>query len=181
MVGFTNDSEAVEQTCTRLKTAGRPQAIPRLQTQCSHGRLQKKLICWQASLHKRGGGGRSPPVCKHTARMVNGGGSKRLILRMASFKNAPEAVNQAYTRLKTAGGWGGAAHPLFANTMLAWLVSKTLRGCQASLHKQGVGAPICKHTARIGEWRGLRSLPPSSPLSMCTSSSPSSACVCKHA
>ena len=57
---------------------------------------------------------------------------------MASFKSDPEAVKQACTRLKIAGGLGEGAAPPIANTMLTWLVPETLICCQASLHKQGV-------------------------------------------
>ena len=57
-----------------LRALGQP---PPLQTPCSHGWFQKKLICCQASLHKRGVRGRSsPPIFKHSARMVNGGVSQ---------------------------------------------------------------------------------------------------------
>ena len=70
---------------------------------------------------------------------------------MASFKSDPEAVKQACTRLKIAGGFGEGAAPPIANTMLTWLVPETLICCQASLHKHGVvGRTLfCKHTARI--------------------------------
>ena len=77
MVGFKNDSEAVEQACTRLKTAGGLGAQPAPVAKAMLEWLaSKNLICCQASLHKRGGGA---PVCKHTARMVNGGVAKGLI------------------------------------------------------------------------------------------------------
>ena len=118
-----NDSEAVKQACARLKTAaGLWGAQPPV---CKHNARMvgfiEKLTCCQASLHKRGVGGAQPPsACKHTARMVRGGGgrgggAKRLILQGGFQK-----------RLKTAGGGGeglGAdTLPAFANTMLAWSV-----------------------------------------------------------
>ena len=45
-------------------------------TQCSHGWFQKKIMCCQACT-SRGLGGRSSLICKHTARMVNGGGPQK--------------------------------------------------------------------------------------------------------
>ena len=83
--------------------------------------------------------GAAPPVCKHTIRMVNGAVSVRLILCMASLKHDTEAVKQACTRLKTAGGLGGRRPPAFAVTMLAWLVQTKNTCCHASLHKRGLG------------------------------------------
>ena len=125
MVGFKNDSEAVEQACTRLTTAGGcggPQPAP----------FANRMLAWLVSkkhmlsskLAQAGGwwGAAPPPrpLCKYTARMVNGAVSIRLILCMASCKNDTEAVKQAYTRLRTAGGGGGGQPPSpFANTMLA--------------------------------------------------------------
>ena len=100
--------------------------------------------------------GRSPPVCKHTARMVNGGDSKKdSYYAWWASKSDSKAVKQACTRLKAAaglrGGGGGGAPP-FASTMLPWLASLSLTCCRASLHKPGVvrrSPPVCKHTARL--------------------------------
>ena len=58
----------------------------------------------------------------NTARIVSGGVSRRLLLCMVDLKNDSEAVEQACTRLKRAGGLGWGQPPPFANTMLAWLV-----------------------------------------------------------
>ena len=98
---------------------------PHLQTQCSHGWFQNKLTCCQACLHKRGVGAAQPrPVCKHTARMVNDGVSTRLILCKAGFKKTTQRLSSKLAHgLKQRGRWGGG----FANTMLAWLVSKKQR------------------------------------------------------
>ena len=110
-------------------------------------------------MHKwGGGGGAQPPVCKFSARMANGGDSKRLTLCMASFKNDPEAVKQACTRLKTARRGRGVGP--FANTMLHWLASKTPICCQAGLRKRGLAGrsspPHLQTHSSHGEWRGLK-------------------------
>ena len=74
MVGFKKDSYAVQQACPRLKK--QRGAWGGHKTQCSHGWFQKKIMCCQACT-SRGLGGRSSLICKHTARMVNGGGPQK--------------------------------------------------------------------------------------------------------
>ena len=81
MVGFKNDPEAVKQACTRLKTTGGggfgPPPRPRnLQRQCSHGWFQKHSYAVKEAYTSGGLGGAALPVCKHAARMVNGGVQK---------------------------------------------------------------------------------------------------------
>ena len=163
----------------------------------------KKLMHCQASLHKRRGWwGAPPPVCKHNARMVTGGVSKRLILCMASFKNDSQAVKQACTRLKTRGGGGGlgaGASPPICKHNARMVGFKKTQMLSSKLSQArgwwGAAPTICKHTARMvnGNASKLRltydsiiSLSPSSPpplssSSSCTSSCTSSACACQHA
>ena len=97
--------------------------------------------------------GRSPPpVCKHTARIVNDGDSNRPLLCMVGFTNDSEAVAKACTRLKTEGGLGGRTPPIckhnarmvgFKKTHMLSSNLAQAGGCW------GAATPVCKHTARI--------------------------------
>ena len=164
MASCKNDTEAVKQACTRLKTGGvgwGGRSPPcRLQTQCSHGWFLKnhRLSCKLAQVG--GWGGAGPSISKHTARMVNGAVSKkRLRLRMAGFK---KRLRGCQASLHTAQNSGGVRSPppiCKHNARMVGFIKK-LTCCQASLHKRGVGGanppppPACKHTARMVKGKG---------------------------
>ena len=75
---------------------------------------------------------------------------------MAGFKNDSEVVEQACTRLTTAGGGGGLgarSSPAFANTILAWLVSKNSYAVKGAWGAQQ--PPRLQRHRSHGEWRGF--------------------------
>ena len=77
------------------------------QTECSHDGLQR-VICWRASLH---------------------GSTKTRGLQTQGSHDVFEKTQRLSSKLarfKKAGALGGGSPPLFANTMLAWWVSKRL-------------------------------------------------------
>ena len=118
--GLLKRLRGCEQACTRLKTAGGlgggRSPPPFANTMLAWLVSKKYSYAVKQACASGGLVGRSLPVCKHTARMVNGAVSIRLILCMASSKT----VKQACTRLNTAGGgFRGWQHPPFANTILA--------------------------------------------------------------
>ena len=81
-----------------------------------------------------------PPVCKHTAPMVNEAVSIRLIICMPSCKNDTEAVKQAGTRLRTVGGgWGGAAPPHLQTQCSHGWFHKKIHMLSSKLAQAGVG------------------------------------------
>ena len=75
---------------------------------------------------KRGvGGGAGPSISKHTARIVNGGVSKKKIhITHGRLQKTTQRLSSKLAHgSKQRGGWGGGAQPPpFANRMLAWLV-----------------------------------------------------------
>ena len=94
-----------------------------------------------------GWGGADPPISKHTAHMVNGGVSIKLILyahimhggfqkRLIGHRLSSKLAHGSKQRR----GWGGVAgaqHPLFKHN--ARMVGfKKFICCQASLHKRGL-------------------------------------------
>ena len=89
--------------------------------------------------------GQPPRVCKHTARIVNGGVSKRLLLCVVGFKNDSEAVEQACTRLKTAGGLGAQPAPSCKSNarMVVFKKSHMLSSKLAQAGGGGAQPPLC--------------------------------------
>ena len=124
MASCKNDTEAVKQACTRLRTGGGVGGGAQPLSP-----FASTMLAWlvmSCKLAQVGGwGGAGPSISKHIARMVNGAVSKkkkRLILRMAGFK---KRLRGCQASLHTAQNSGGVRSPPppFANTMLAWLVS----------------------------------------------------------
>ena len=101
------------------------------QTQCVD--VKKKLTRCQVKLAQgRGLVGHSPPVCKHTARMVKGTGGVKKTSYSASRRVSKTAQDSA-----DKGGLG--ADPPICKHNSLMLCCKKIICCQAGLHKRGVG------------------------------------------
>ena len=95
--------------------------------------------------------GAARPVCKHTARIVNGAVSNSYNAWQVSTTTQRLSSKLAHG-LKQWGGRGlGSAAPPTANTMLAWLVSKKSYAVMQACTSGGLGGrrPPHKHTARM--------------------------------
>ena len=94
MVGFNND-----QTCTRRII-------------CKHNSRmvgsKNKIICVKQACTSGGLVGRSPAVCKHTARMVNGGFQKDSYNSCHVSKTTHRLSSKRANGLRQRGAWGGA-------------------------------------------------------------------------
>ena len=145
------------------------------------GRFQERLICFQARLKTAGappfantvlawlvlkthvlssnlaqaGGwwGATHPVCKHTARIVNGRVSKKTLIMHGGPQQALQKTTQrllsklAHGSKQGGGGFGGAQPPPPVCIALARLASKALICCQASCTSGGLGGAAAPQLA----------------------------------
>ena len=134
----------------RLKTAGAP---PFANTVLAWLVLKTHVL--SSNLAQAGGWwGATHPVCKHTARIVNGRVSKKTLIMHGGLQQALQKTTQRLLSKLAhgfkpggGGGFGGAQPPPPVCIALARLASKTLICCQASCTSGGLGGAAAPQLA----------------------------------